>query len=89
MNTKLNKSDFYLLVTYFIVDLSFSANDYYERNALAREYYVDFITEVIVVCIMISMFVYWLIPKYVFRGVYLGSYFNLLITNMFVFHHSV
>jgi len=24
-----------------------------------------------------------------YRGVYLGSYFNLLITNMFVFHHSV
>ena len=68
MNTKLNKSDFYLLVTYFVVNLSFSANDYYTRGALVREYYVDFTVEVIAVCTMISLFLFWLIPKYILNS---------------------
>ena len=65
MNTKLNKSDFIFLAIYFLVSLIIQGKDYYERNALLREYLLDFPTEIITVCTTIFLFVFWLIPKFV------------------------
>ena len=71
MNTKLNKSDFVFLAIYFLVSFTIQGKDYYERNALIREYLFDFPTEIITVCSTIFLFVFWLIPKFVNQKKYI------------------
>lgn len=65
MNTKLNRSDLFVLGIYFIVSYIIQGVDYYERKALLREYLLDFPTQTIAICGIIFVFVFWLIPKFV------------------------
>ncbi len=65
MNTKLNRSDFYLLKIYFLVSFIIQIQDYIDRDALMREYLVDFPIEIFSICSIIFLFVFWLIPKIV------------------------
>lgn len=65
MNTKLNKSDLFVLGIYFAVSYTIQGVDYYERKALLREYLLDFPSECIAICATIFLFVFWLIPKFV------------------------
>ncbi len=70
MNTKLNRSDFYILLVYFVVSYTIQGVEYYERNALLREYLFDFPAECIAICTTIFLFVFWLIPKFVVEKKY-------------------
>ncbi|MFV9551803.1 sensor histidine kinase [Algibacter sp. PT7-4] len=65
MNTKLNTSDFLILAVYFVVSFAIQSNQYFERGALLREYLIDFPVEILTVCTIIFIFVFWLIPKFV------------------------
>jgi len=64
MNTKLNKSDYILLFTYFLVSISMGVYEYYNRKALLLEYLIDFPTEILFTLLLIILFMYWLIPSY-------------------------
>ena len=63
MNTKLNKSDFILLSIYFIVSFIMQARDYYLREALLREYRIDFPIEIFMISSIVFLYIFWLIPK--------------------------
>ncbi len=65
MNTKLNKSDFIILGIYFIVSYTLQGINYYERGALLREYLLDFPSDLVAICAIIYLFVFWLTPKFV------------------------
>ncbi|WP_396602546.1 sensor histidine kinase [Algibacter sp. R77976] len=81
MNTKLNRSDFIVLAIYFVVSFIIQGIDYYDRGALIREYFFDFIIELICVCSLILLFIYWLIPKFVMEKKYF-LFFALALTLM-------
>jgi two-component system LytT family sensor kinase len=65
MNTKLNKLDFLILATYFIGDFIIQGEQYYQREALLKEYLLDFPAELIATCTTIYLFVFWITPKLV------------------------
>lgn len=71
MNTKLNKSDIILISIYFLVNFMLQTEDYYRRNALLREYLLDFPVELISICSIIYLFIFWLIPKVIAEKKYL------------------
>lgn len=80
MNTKLNKSDFIILAIYFTVDFIIQGNDYYGRNALLREYLLDFPAELFATCTTMYLFVFWITPKIVNEKKYfLYTIFGMLI----------
>ena len=64
MKTKFNKSDYLLLSLYFLVSTTMGIYDYYQRDALLREYFVDFPLEIISSIVLIYIFMFWLIPEY-------------------------
>ncbi|QVY64144.1 sensor histidine kinase [Polaribacter sp. Q13] len=71
MNTKLNKSDFLILSSYFIVSFILQGKGYLDRGALVREYFIDFPVEIISVTSIIFLFTFWLIPKVVAQKKYI------------------
>ena len=67
MNTKLNKSDYTLLILFFTVSIGLQIYDYYiEKNDLL-EYFVDIPATVITTLLQIAIFMYWLIPEYIVK----------------------
>ncbi|WP_147677045.1 sensor histidine kinase [Algibacter pacificus] len=70
MNTKLNKTDFLILGVYFAVSFIIQGKDYLDRDALLREYLIDFPVEIISVTSVIFLFTFWLIPKVVVQKKY-------------------
>lgn len=81
MNTKLNTSDYILLAIYFVISITMQALDYYERNALIREYWVDFPVDVIMILVLISIFMYWLIPNFIIKQ---KKYFKFIFFSLIV-----
>lgn len=80
MNTKLNKSDFIILGIYFIVSFIIQGKDYYDRDAFLKEYFLDFPSELIAVCSIIFLFIFWLTPQFVERKKYfLFTFIGILI----------
>ncbi|CAM1342568.1 sensor histidine kinase [Tenacibaculum amylolyticum] len=71
MNTRINKSDIYLIVIYFIVDFSIQGRSYYKNNSRLIEYLLDFPMEFITTCAIIFIFTFWIIPKFLQEKRYL------------------
>ncbi|MDO6491347.1 MULTISPECIES: sensor histidine kinase [unclassified Cellulophaga] len=71
MNKKLNKSDLLLLAVYFAVSFFIQGKDYYENDSMLKEYLFDFPAELIGVCSIIFLFVFWLIPNFVTKKKYI------------------
>ena len=87
MNNKLNKSDLLILAVYFVVSYLIQGKAYYERDALLREYLLDFPADLIAICSVIFLFVFWLIPKFVkekkyFLFAFLGLIILIVITGI-------
>ena len=87
MNNKLNKTDFIILGVYFAISFIIQGNDYLDRDALLREYFIDFPVEIISVTSIIFLFTFWLIPKVVVQKKYalfivFGVLILLLITSV-------
>ncbi|WP_179333950.1 sensor histidine kinase [Winogradskyella costae] len=87
MNNKLNKSDLLVLAVYFVVSYLIQGKAYYERGALLREYLLDFPADLIAICSVIFLFVFWLIPKFVkekkyFLFAFLGLIILIVITGI-------
>ncbi|CAM1361046.1 Signal transduction histidine kinase, LytS [Tenacibaculum litopenaei] len=71
MNSKLNRSDIYLLLAYFLISFSIQSYKYAQRNAYLREYLIDFPVEALTLTTSIAIFVFWLIPRMVEEKKYL------------------
>lgn len=68
MNTKLNKSDWILLLIIFGVTIAFSSYNYYlEDNALI-EYLIDFPTEMGLSIVIIITFIRYIIPEFLVKS---------------------
>jgi len=70
MNTKLNKSDIFLVACYFIVDFTIQCWDYYKNDSKLIEYLLDFPAEFVTTCAIIYLFVFWIIPRFVLEKKY-------------------
>lgn len=80
MDTKLNRSDYLLMAVYFTISIGMNAVSYYQRNALTREYWIDFPLELVFVFILIFLFMYWLIPDYIVKR---KRYFSFAFWSLF------
>jgi two-component system LytT family sensor kinase len=80
MNTKLNKLDFLILAIYFVVDFIIQGQEYYQRDALLREYLLDFPAELIATCTTIYLLAFWVTPKFVHHK----KYFIFTITGILI-----
>jgi len=67
MNTKLNKSDYTLLILFFTVSIAIQIYDYYIEKNVLLEYFVDIPATVITTLLQIAIFMYWLIPEYIVK----------------------
>jgi len=65
MNSKLNKSDIFLLAVFYAVSVSLNIYDYYARGNVLLEFLVDIPLEVILSLTLVYSFTFWLIPKYI------------------------
>ena len=75
MNTKLNKSDIFLVAVYFIVDFTIQGWDYFKRGSHWLEYAIDFPVELITTCTIIYLFIFWTFPKFVLEKKYVSFAF--------------
>jgi two-component system LytT family sensor kinase len=67
MNTKLNKSDYTLLILFFAISIAIQIYDYYTTKNVLLEYLVDIPATVIFTLLQIVIFMYWLIPEYIIK----------------------
>ena len=68
MDTRLNKSDYKLLAIYIaLVPLLLNSYFYFRRDALLREYLVDFSVGFAFIFALIYIQMHWLIPQYIFK----------------------
>ena len=68
MNTKLNRSDYYLLIIFFGVSAIINIIDYaFSKNKLA-EYLIDIPASIILGMLGVIIFMYHLIPEYLIRN---------------------
>ncbi len=64
MNTKLNRSDWILLAILFGATIILNSIDYYRQGNKLIEYFIDFPTTTFISIILILIFLYILIPKF-------------------------
>ena len=74
MDTKLDKSDWTVITIAYIISIIINSIDYYKENNMLKEYVVDFSVSTIISLIIILVFMYWLIPKYLVDN---KKYFHL------------
>jgi two-component system LytT family sensor kinase len=80
MNSKLNKTDYFVLVIFYSVSILLNIIDYRSRDLMLIEYLVDIPTTVITSLIVIIIFMSFLIPKFLLHKKYLKFIvFSLLI----------
>lgn len=77
MNTKLNKSDWVLIALLYGATLILNAIDYYRSNNKLIEYVVDLPTSSLLSIVLILIFLYFLIPKYLINRKKYASFFFL------------
>jgi hypothetical protein len=67
MNTKLNKSDYILIVIIYAITIIFSSFDYYKEGNFLKEYFIDFSASIIMSLSVVLLFMYWLIPNFLVK----------------------
>jgi sensor histidine kinase YesM len=72
MNTKLNKSDYLVILIFYIVSSALNIVDYNSRNKDFIEYLVDIPTTIITSYIVIVIFISIIIPKYLIQKKYIA-----------------
>jgi sensor histidine kinase YesM len=72
MNTKLNKSDYLVILIFYIVSSALNIVDYNARNKDFIEYLVDIPTTIITSYVVIVIFISILIPKYLIQKKYIS-----------------
>ena len=67
MNTKLNKSDWIIVVIAYTVTIIINSINYYKEGNLLKEYFVDFSVGTVMSLSVVLLFMYWLIPNFLVR----------------------
>ena len=67
MNTKLNKSDWLLVVIVYAISITINSFDYYREGNMLKEYLIDFSVSTIISLLLVLFFMYWLIPNYLVK----------------------
>ncbi|WP_108802266.1 sensor histidine kinase [Aquimarina sp. Aq107] len=67
MNTRLNKSDYLVIIIVYAVTIIFNCFDYYRSENALIEYLIDIPLAAIFSFAIILIFMYWLIPSYVVK----------------------
>lgn len=65
MNTKLNKSDYFLLIIYYGVSMLLEIQDYVKNENELIEYFVDIPVFVVMSIVLVLIFTFWLIPSFI------------------------
>ncbi len=65
MDTKLNRSDYILIIIFFGVSILMTIYQYATENNKLTEYFIDIPTFIVLDLGMIFAFIYWLIPSYI------------------------
>lgn len=76
MNTKLNKSDWILIILVYVISISVNSLRYYRQGNMLREYFVDFSVSTTMSLITVLLFMYWLIPRFL---VHQQKYFHFFL----------
>nr|WP_299032252.1 histidine kinase [uncultured Tenacibaculum sp.] len=71
MNTKLNKSDYILLASYYIIAVIMQVYDYYNEKNSLLEFFIDIPIGVILSLVIIFLYLYWTIPMFAKKKNYL------------------
>jgi sensor histidine kinase YesM len=83
MNSKLNKTDYIVLVIFYSVSILLNIIDYQSRNLMLIEYLIDIPATVITSIIVIILFISFLIPKFLLQKKYLKFIIFSLLTLSF------
>ena len=84
MKTKLNKSDYLLLLIYYSIASALNIVDYASRDISLFEYLIDIPSSIITSYIIIILFMYVLIPRYLITKKYLlFMFFTLIVMTFF------
>ncbi len=75
MNTKLNKSDWIIIIICYAISITVTSLQYYRQDNMLKEYLIDFSVSTIMSLIIILIFMYWLIPIYL---VHKQKYFHFI-----------
>ncbi len=81
MNTKLNKSDWILIVIVYSLTIIVNSLDYYKEGNLLKEYFVDFSVATITSLCVVLLFMYWLIPTFLVKQ---EKYFHLIFFGLII-----
>ncbi|MBL4568396.1 MAG: histidine kinase [Flavobacteriaceae bacterium] len=68
MNTNLNKSDYLLLLIYYVFAVVLNIIEYYNKDYDFMEFIVDIPVSIVVSLGTIIIFMNWLIPKFIIQG---------------------
>ncbi len=67
MDTRLNRSDYLVIIIVYAVTIFFNCIDYYRSENALIEYLIDIPLAAILSFIIILIFMYWLIPNYIVK----------------------
>ena len=76
MNTKLNKSDYILIVIIYAITIIFSSFDYYKEGNFLKEYFIDFSASIIMSLSVVLLFMYWWKQIVNFRMIKVTIFYN-------------
>ncbi len=80
MNTKLNRSDWIVILIVYVVTIVINSMDYYREGNMIKEYFIDFSSGIILSLVVVLFFMYWLIPNYLVKkkAYFLFAFLGLL-----------
>lgn len=67
MKTKLDKSDWTVVVIIYVINIIINSIDYYKEGNLLKEYFVDFSAGIITSLSAVLLFMNWVIPKFLVK----------------------
>ncbi|SEL21490.1 Histidine kinase [Aquimarina amphilecti] len=67
MDTRLNRSDYLVIIIVYAVTIFFNCIDYYRSENLLIEYLIDIPLAAILSFVIILIFMYWLIPSFIVK----------------------
>lgn len=68
MNTKLNKSDWLLIVIVYVISTIVNSFDYYREENMLKEYFIDFSVAIVFSLAIVLVFFYYLIPNFLVKN---------------------
>ena len=81
MDTRLNKSDYIVIIVTYMVSILINSLDYYQEGNMLKEYIIDFSVGIITSFSTVLLFMYWIIPNFLVRQ---QKYFHFVFFGLLV-----